>query len=66
MYIITFRRSDKVVECAATNQNAIFELAMLLEESRLPFKVSNRLGPLVAAHFGWSNFEHWLTGEAVI
>lgn len=63
MYIISFYSSNKLVDVACSDRDAVIAIADLLERSKNQFKVGMRGANAIPQDFGFGHYEYWLGRE---
>lgn len=61
MYIISWYDRG-LCSIVASDPKSIFAVVTMLENRKIKYKVSSRLGLVSQKEFNWGDFEYWLTG----
>lgn len=60
MYIISWYNSSNEMMETVGNYKSIIALVNMFENSKIKFKISNRMGPLDQSVFGCSGYNYWI------
>jgi hypothetical protein len=64
MWMITWYDdgSRKVCTVVADEPHTLLSMACMLEDKKIKYKVTDRLGLITPKIMGWSDFDYWVTG----